>query len=73
MKQIKYSSCLFYILNSSLLVILKINLFRQTIFCGDVLIEGKKNGFYIEAGALDGETHSNTLFFELHRNFSGMR
>ena len=40
---------------------------------GTVRTETKTNGFYIEAGALDGETHSNTLFFELHRNFSGMR
>ena len=40
---------------------------------GAVRTETKTNGFYIEAGALDGETHSNTLFFELHRNFSGMR
>ena len=60
-----------YIFNSSLLVILK-NLFPPTIFYGDVLIEGKVNGFYVEAGALDGELHSNTLFFELNRNFSGM-
>ena len=39
---------------------------------GSVRTERKTNGFYIEAGALDGELHSNTLFFELHRSFSGM-
>ena len=37
-----------------------------------VKFEGEKqNGFFIEAGALDGEAHSNTLFFELKRNYSG--
>ena len=46
--------------------------FRPIISYDDVLIEGKRNGFYVEAGALDGELHSNTLFFELNRNFSGM-
>lgn len=36
-----------------------------------LIVEGKTNGFFIEAGALDGETHSNTLLFELNRNYSG--
>ena len=32
---------------------------------------GKRNGFFIESGAYDGEHLSNSLFFELKRNFSG--
>jgi hypothetical protein len=31
-----------------------------------------RNGFFIEAGATDGETSSNTLFFELQRNWTGL-
>ena len=49
-----------------------ISLILRSIIHGSVRTERKSNGFYIEAGALDGELHSNTLFFELHRNFSGM-
>ena len=54
-------------------IIFELNLFHKTKPYYNILIEGKTNGFYVEAGALDGETHSNTLFFELHRNFSGMK
>ena len=32
----------------------------------------KTNGFYIESGAFDGEQMSNTLFFELERNYTGI-
>lgn len=32
----------------------------------------KSNGFYIELGANDGLTQSNTAFFEFHRNWSGV-
>ena len=32
---------------------------------------GKRNGFFIESGAYDGEAISNSLFFELERNFTG--
>ena len=40
----------------------------------DELIFKKKlfNGFFMEAGATDGESHSNTLFFELERNWTGL-
>ena len=31
-----------------------------------------ENGFFIEAGATDGQTNSNTLFFELERNWTGL-
>ena len=29
-------------------------------------------GFFIEAGAFDGEISSNTLFFELKQNWTGL-
>ena len=32
---------------------------------------GKRNGFFIESGAYDGEALSNSLFFEIERNFTG--
>jgi hypothetical protein len=32
---------------------------------------GKKNGFYIECGAADGEEGANTLFFEIKREWKG--
>ena len=35
------------------------------------LDKGKREGFFIECGAFDGETISNSLFFELNRNFTG--
>ena len=38
----------------------------------DKLLESKKNGFFIESGGYDGETFSNTLFFELERNWTGI-
>merc|ERR1711874_841600 len=33
---------------------------------------GKKNGFFIEAGAWDGEYLSNTLFLEVNSNWTGL-
>jgi hypothetical protein len=38
----------------------------------DKLLHGKKNGFFIESGAYNGEDISNSLFFEMKRNFSGL-
>ena len=38
----------------------------------DKLLKGKRNGFFIESGAYDGEDLSNSLFFELERNFTGL-
>ena len=38
----------------------------------DQLYGGKKNGFLIEAGALDGEQLSNSLFLERERNWNGI-
>ena len=36
------------------------------------LFNGKKNGFFIEAGAYDGEVYSNTLLFEAKYNWTGI-
>ena len=36
-----------------------------------MFLGGKRNGFFIESGAYDGEALSNSLFFEIERNFTG--
>lgn len=38
----------------------------------DSLLKQKRNGFFVEAGASDGETLSNTLFFEVSRGWTGL-
>ena len=38
----------------------------------DKLLAGRRGGFFIECGAADGETYSNSLFFELERNWTGL-
>ena len=38
----------------------------------DRLLRFKTGGFYVEAGAYDGEELSNTLLFELYRNWTGL-
>jgi len=38
----------------------------------DKLLSGRQNGFFIECGAFDGEELSNSLFFELERNWTGL-
>ena len=38
----------------------------------DLLFNNKTNGFYIELGAFDGLTQSNTAFFEFYRNWNGI-
>ncbi|XP_068211158.1 uncharacterized protein [Palaemon carinicauda] len=38
----------------------------------DFILKGKKKGFYVECGALDGEIRSNTLFFERERDWQGL-
>ncbi|CAF0935361.1 unnamed protein product [Brachionus calyciflorus] len=43
----------------------------QSIYL-DELFKGMKNGFIIEAGAFDGEMFSNSLFFEIERNWNGI-
>ena len=38
----------------------------------DQLLNSKINGFFIESGGFDGETFSNSLYFELKRNWTGI-
>ena len=38
----------------------------------DQLLNHRTNGFFIEAGAYDGEKYSNTLFLEKERNWTGL-
>ncbi|TRY72331.1 hypothetical protein TCAL_11452 [Tigriopus californicus] len=38
----------------------------------DELLGGLRNGFFIESGAADGLYHSNTLFLETQRNWTGI-
>lgn len=38
----------------------------------DKLFEGKREGIFIEAGANDGLTQSNTMFLERYRNWKGI-
>ena len=38
----------------------------------DKFLKEKRNGFFVEAGAWDGEYLSNTLFFERDRNWTGL-
>ncbi|KAB7494882.1 Protein Star [Armadillidium nasatum] len=38
----------------------------------DRILNGMNGGFFIECGALDGETRSNTLYFERERHWKGL-
>ncbi|KAA0201564.1 hypothetical protein HAZT_HAZT010336 [Hyalella azteca] len=38
----------------------------------DELLNHKRNGFYVESGGYTGEVVSNTLFFEIKRNWTGI-
>ena len=37
------------------------------------MLKAKRNGFVVECGASDGETYSNSLFFEVERNWKGTK
>ena len=46
---------------------------HQPFITNDEIFKNKiKNGFFIEAGAYDGEIASNTLLFELEHNWTGL-
>ena len=38
----------------------------------DNLLSGRRDGFFVECGAADGQLFSNSLFFELERNWTGL-
>jgi len=38
----------------------------------DKLLSGRRAGFFVECGAADGERYSNSLLFELERNWTGL-
>jgi len=38
----------------------------------DKLLSRRRSGFFVECGAADGEKFSNSLFFELERNWTGL-
>ena len=45
----------------------------QPIIINDKIFKNKiKNGFYIEAGAYDGEEYSNSLFYEVEKGWNGL-
>lgn len=46
--------------------------YSQSQYVDKVLLLGRRNGFYLECGAYDGETDSNSLFFERERNWTGL-
>jgi len=46
--------------------------YKQDKFLDDVLFFKKEKGFYIDIGAHDGVTISNSLFFEKYRNWNGI-
>ncbi|MCL5781986.1 MAG: FkbM family methyltransferase, partial [Patescibacteria group bacterium] len=46
--------------------------YNQDQFLDRNVFKGKKGGFFIELGADDGVTHSNTLFFEREHGWKGI-
>jgi FkbM family methyltransferase len=44
----------------------------QDIVLDQQIFKGKSNGVFVEVGALDGFGASNTWFFEMERNWSGL-
>ena len=45
--------------------------FNQPRFIAD-LLKNMQNGFFIECGAADGESLSNTLLLEMQHNWTGI-
>jgi FkbM family methyltransferase len=45
---------------------------QQDIILDQQIFKGKTNGVFVEVGALDGFGASNTWFFEMERNWSGL-
>jgi FkbM family methyltransferase len=45
---------------------------KQDIILDEHFFKGKRDGFFVEVGALDGIGGSNTYFYEKERNWSGI-
>jgi FkbM family methyltransferase len=45
---------------------------QQDLILDQQIFKGKSNGIFVEVGALDGFGASNTWFFEMERNWSGL-
>ena len=45
---------------------------KQDIILDEKIFKGKREGFFVEVGALDGYGASNTYFFEMERDWSGL-
>jgi FkbM family methyltransferase len=45
---------------------------KQDIYLDTKIFQKKKNGFFLDIGAHDGITYSNTYFFEKHREWKGI-
>jgi len=45
---------------------------HQDLILDEQVFKNKTNGFFVEVGALDGFGASNTWFFEMERNWSGL-
>lgn len=46
--------------------------FRQDEFLNEVVFDRKRNGFFIDIGAHDGVSISNSLFFEKQKDWNGI-
>ena len=58
----------------NLIILIKAHLILLQILIIKVCLKSlgnQTNGFYIESGAYDGEALSNSLYFELQRNYKG--
>ena len=45
---------------------------EATPFGGGQTYQAKRNGFFVEIGSYDGESLSDTLFFQMRRNLKGL-
>jgi FkbM family methyltransferase len=46
--------------------------FGQDKWLDETVFHGRRDGLFVEAGALDGISDSNSLFFERYRNWTGV-
>ncbi|XP_066939145.1 uncharacterized protein [Macrobrachium rosenbergii] len=46
--------------------------YNQSMYLTEELLKGMRGGTFVELGALDGETHSNTVFLERELGWTGL-